>query len=344
MLGHFEEWKQSISGYLEQLLESKGREFADINPLGRDMCDRLYRFAAGGKMIRGGLVPLGYALFSSGRSLKNRKRILVQAGAAIELFQSAFLVHDDIMDRDVLRRNLGTIFFQYAEMAEEEGLSSSYHLGESLGICVGDVAFFIGFQILSEIPLRAPVHRQMLGLCAQEISRVGVAQMQDVYWSASDGVVTDKDIIKLYLNKTGRYSFSLPLMLGGLIAGQTGENIRLLQRLGEFIGVVFQIKDDELSDITEGKKTLFYECMRRSASNEERAELSRIYGKERVTEEQLSYIRDLFTRLGVGNYIAAIVETMTDNARSCLASLSDARPEPRAVLAGFLEYALNRTR
>ena len=76
----------------------------------------------------------------NGHFPKAGPQAMIQAGAAVELFQSALLVHDDIMDRDQVRRGFGSVFYQYAQMADRAGIADAYHLGESLGICAGDIA------------------------------------------------------------------------------------------------------------------------------------------------------------------------------------------------------------
>ena len=69
--------------------------------------------------------------------------------------------------------------------------------------------------------------------------------------------------------KTGRYSFSLPLLAGAMLADAPAELRGKLETFGESIGLLFQIRDDELglfgderelgkpvgSDVREGKKT-----------------------------------------------------------------------------------------
>ncbi len=52
----------------------------------------------------------------------------------------------------------------------------------------------------------------------------------------------------MYLYKTGRYTFSLPLMIGGLLAEQNVHTLELLEKLGEHMGIIFQLKDDEIGN------------------------------------------------------------------------------------------------
>src|SRR5208337_3161290 len=126
-------------------------------------------------------------------------------GAAMELFHSGLLVHDDIMDRDPVRRGQPSIFQQYAGIAARERRADPGHVGMALGICAGDVACFMAFELLARADAPAAALRGVLELCARELSAVGIAQMQDVTWGASRSAVDVDDILRMYLHKTGRY-------------------------------------------------------------------------------------------------------------------------------------------
>ena len=143
MFAYFEDKKRKISAYLKEFLAEKGTRFAAINTLGKDVCDRIYDFAIQGKMIRGGLVPLGFALSRSGPSSRGGAAQTIHTGAAVELLQAAVLMHDDIMDRDQVRRGFESMHHQYSQMADRAGITDRDRVGESLGLCAGSIAYFL---------------------------------------------------------------------------------------------------------------------------------------------------------------------------------------------------------
>ena len=356
MLSYFQNVREEIRRELKVFFDRKAEEFERVNALGQDLCARLYEFSAQGKMIRGGLVSLAYSLFRGDGEQSAVREKLVAAGAAMELFQSGLLVHDDIMDRDPVRRGLASLYHQYVEMADGKGIAESAHLGESLGICAGDVAFFLAFEILSGIDTDPVVHRDILSLCSRELSYVGIAQMQDVYNGASTEPVTSPDIMKLYLYKTGRYTFSLPLAIGGLLAGRSRETVRKLEEIGEHLGVIFQIRDDELglfgdeqrmgkpvgSDVKEGKKTLYYGYLLNLAAPTVRRRLLDIFGREDLTEEDLAYVRSLTEELGVRKMIREHAGGLAEKARGLLESLHGVDEGRIALLRELLDYSMVR--
>jgi geranylgeranyl diphosphate synthase type I len=294
----------------------------------------------------------------SGGSSAEQRRPAIAAGAAMELFQSGLLIHDDIMDRDTTRRGLESIFFQYAELSKGAGISDSYHLGESLGICAGDVAYFLGFEILGRLEVPPPVCSEILTLCARELGYVGVAQMQDIHAGAAAMAVLDEEVLKLYLYKTGRYTFSMPLMIGGVLGGGGPALIESLERLGETLGVIFQIKDDEIglfgdaaetgkpvgSDIKEGKKTLYFGYLQRRAAREDLERLRGIFGNPGIGMAEVEYVRALTERLGIRSEIQARADQLALAGRTLIDSLAASGSWDRQVLEGLLDYSLSRTR
>lgn len=363
----FAHQKKVINHYLDEFLTAKRADLNRVHPMGGESADRLRDFASKGKMLRGGLVALAYFLTNRGAAHTAAEgpvgaadavppRMVSAAGGVMELFQSAFLVHDDIMDRDEKRRGSQSVYSQYVSIAESQQFRDAYHTGESLGICVGDIAFFLAFEILAEVAA-ATENTDLHRLCSRELSYVGVAQMLDVYWSQDSSSVSQKEVFDLYRYKTGRYTFSLPLLCGGSLAGASQEQLDDLERIGELLGIVFQLKDDELglfgdeaqlgkpigSDITEGKKTLFHVALMERADAEERARLEKLFGRSKVTEAEVEYVRSVVERHGIRDWVLDICRRYAQEARELIDGMEQVAAEYRQILIDLLDYSLERT-
>ena len=300
-------------------------------------------------MFRGGLVSLGFTMSRNGQSPKAAPNTTIRAGTAVELLQSALLMHDDIMDRDQVRRGFGSVFYQYAQMADRAGITDAYHLGESLGICAGDIAYFLAFEVLSRLDIDPRIYRRIQDLVSQELAYVSIAQMQDILWGASNKSVTDEEVLRMYLYKTGRYTFALPLMIGGLLAGQNQQTLSLLEKIGEHMGIIFQLKDDEIgkpagSDIREGKKTLYYGLLQKRAPSEDLARIAYLIGNPDINDQDVQYYRDLVVRLGIFEEVRSLTETLADKAGALIPWLPGFKLEDSEVLLKLLDYSLVRTR
>jgi geranylgeranyl diphosphate synthase type I len=312
MLDYFAEQKTRIMGFLERYFDSKKAGYSAGNKWGPDTVRRLLEFTSRGKMIRGGLVVMSEGFFRDTPSEDSFK-----VAGALEIFQSGFLIHDDIMDGDLYRRGEKTVFSQYAGMGRDEGAADPERLGQSMGICAGDLAFFAGFDILTALETGPALKNRLISLCAEEYFKVGLAQMNDVYLGGSETEVTEEDILNVYRYKTARYTFSLPLMIGAMLGGASAEVSGQLEEIGELLGMIFQIKDDELgifstdgelgkpvgSDIREKKKTLFYYYIMESAKNQGDKTvlgmLEGIFGNPNLVPDDLQTVRDYVKKSGV---------------------------------------------
>jgi|GEM_PF-332096 len=367
----------------------------------RESMERIAEFCARGKMIRGCLVFLGStvseetASHSPGRAspiaaTPAATPAMAEAGsglsdpdlpaaAAMELFQAGLLIHDDIMDQDEIRRGAPTIHARYAseaaagaagagDGAKEPALApgEARRLGESLGICVGDLCYFEGFAVLARALQGNGRQGDILGLCGSGLGEVAVAQMSDVAWGAGSAEVPEEEILGMYRGKTAHYSFSLPLAVGALAAqgrrasapgGPGSEVVSRLYELGEELGILFQIRDDELglfgssasigkeagSDLREGKKTLIRSRILAAAPPSELPRLRVLFGGGvEARPEDIEYIGRLSEELGVARSIAEMAGKAEAQAQAIVEALPGLSRETRGVLEGLVEYVTKR--
>lgn len=219
--------KKDIDAHLVTFLKNKRVSLSRIHRLGGDVIDRLIPFTTSGKTTRGSLAVYIYSLFA-----KHPSPRIYDAAAALELFHSGFLIHDDIMDKDKLRRGRASIWEQYRRA------SHNTHRGISQAINAGDLCFFLAQELLADVHL--------LPFISSELSFVAIAQMQDVE-NNRNKPASKKEILTLYRYKTARYTFSLSMAVGATVANAKGAHIATLMRLGESMGLLYQIRDDELS-------------------------------------------------------------------------------------------------
>jgi len=372
-LRYFAARRGAIESALESLSASRGAG---------ESISRIVEFCLRGKMIRGCLVFLG-AEAARGSALATAKvERIAGIAAAMELFQAGLLAHDDIMDRDETRRGAPTIHARYATEAEARSAKAlacetgaaprmaadASHVGESLAICLGDLCYFEAYAELARALSGNPREGEILALCSAILSEVAVAQMDDVRWGASEAEPSEEDILAMYRSKTARYTFSLPLAVGALAAssreasggvanGGAADLAGPLTELGERLGILFQIRDDELglfgdeastgkglgSDLREGKKTLFRARLLAAAPQVELPRLKRLFGGGvEVGSEDLDYVRRVSEELGVSRSIAELSRKAEEDARTIVAGLPGLGTEAAEALEGLIEYVTHR--
>ncbi len=183
------------------------KELKEVKRIDQRLIPLLEAFAAsckGGKRIRGVLVKLGYDLG------KGKSEEILKIAAAYEIFHTAVLAHDDIMDQSETRRGRASLY-------KRVGLSEA--------ITLGDLGFFLAMKIISN------------SFFAHIAFDTAVGQLLDL--KKADSIMTAKF-------KTARYTISGPLQLGAILGGSNEKLVKLLGEFGEKLGIAYQIKDDYL--------------------------------------------------------------------------------------------------
>jgi geranylgeranyl diphosphate synthase type I len=177
--------------------------------------------------------------------------------------------------------------------------------------------------------------------------------MEDIWYGSAGGVPSEKVILSLYARKTGRYSCSLPLMAGAALAGAAESELEELSRLGEAMGVLFQIRDDELgvfgdeadlgkpvgSDVREGKKTIFVRALLDALPPEEASRALSFFGSP--DPDSVGRVRALMEESGARARVRALADGIGAEARGMIGALR-LPDEPRAALESLLAFIMER--
>jgi geranylgeranyl diphosphate synthase type I len=352
--------REFISRHLNNWFTHEQARYEKIIPDMHYSFKRVLGFCQSGKMIRGALVLLLSKIHSKNFDQQWDKNALHLA-AAMELFQSFLLIHDDIMDRDPIRRGQPAVYMQYAKDMEQHfrtNNENSIRLGEALGICVGDITNFLGYEMISSCSLPGELKAKLFSVVNYELTRVGLAQMQDVAWSGTrTSIPTTDAVLNMYINKTGRYTFTLPMILGANLGKATELELSNLYELGDILGILFQIRDDEIgifgdekitgkpvgSDIEEGKKTIFLSELFSRCNDQEHNTIMTILNNSNINKHQINSIIELMKTKGVLEFVQEQKSLYRQKAVSAINQLDTIEPMVRDLLLSLTDYCLLRT-
>jgi geranylgeranyl diphosphate synthase type I len=322
---------ETLHGYLDCVAEG--------SPLHRYLYGILGEFIArGGKRVRPAMAMLACAA-AGGDPEK-----ALASGCAIEVFHAAALIHDDIMDASMMRR--------------EQKCAHILH-GIPLAINAGDYALGLVCTIVVRDPLlddRTKI--RVLDVIGEMSERTVEGQALDVGWVRDDIYdLTPDDYLEMALGKTGYYSGIAPLKVGAIIAGATAHEEQSLQAFGKNSSIAFQIQDDllnilgdertmgkdYLSDVLEGKRTLMViHCLAESAPADRLRLVELLHSGQAKSEQDALEVVEMMRRYGSIDYARSHARNLIAEARSFLAAL---RPsEAREVLASMADFFLERER
>lgn len=334
----FEESKIKIENKINEILDNEIIKYKD-NEFIKESLNELKRLSSGGKRVRGYLVKVGELLFN----IDNDE--YVDIAAALEIFQTAILIHDDIIDEADTRRGMETINSKYKG-----------HLGISRGICIGDLGYFLSYKIISESNIDSSVKEEIMKIYATTLYNTIVGEIIDVELPLKNiefhKDMSDRNIYDIYENKTAWYTIIGPILIGAALAKASDEDKKKIIEAGTNLGIAFQIKDDllglysdittmgkTLNDIKEGKQTVIYKYALDKASKEDIEIIKKYYGNLNLDIDGNKKIIELFDNLGAKQNAEKLVEEYTNKGISIIESSDFKNKE---VFIDFANYLLKR--
>jgi len=208
-----------------------------------------YLIDSGGKRLRPAVLLLAAEAVRPDIDLVD----ILPAAAAIELVHNFTLIHDDIMDEDVMRHGIETVHVKW---------------GMSQALIAGDTLYAKAFETLSYAKTDSEKIVKCLRLLSKTCVNICIGQWLDIRFE-NDKRISEQEYIEMVENKTA-VIYAAAATMGGILAGASDEETKALWDFGIAMGISFQIRDDILdmitpfeilgkdrgSDLVEGKMTL----------------------------------------------------------------------------------------
>lgn len=153
---------------------------------------------------------------------KNLDQKVYLAASAIELLHTESVIHDDIIDKDQVRRGKPSFHVKY---------------GYNKSILTADFVLGIILNITSK--LNNPNISSEIAKASIRMSEGEVMEMK----LNKDNNITETDYIKVLENKTASL-FESSARIGAILGGGTDKDIQAMGNFGNLIGIAYQIHDD----------------------------------------------------------------------------------------------------
>ena len=219
---------KKIDKFLNNFLKRQERSLL-INPM-------KYGVISGGKKIRSTVI------LNAGKIFNINQKKLINICAAVECIHSYSLIHDDLpcMDNDSTRRGKPSTHIKFGEASAVLAGNSLLTLAFEI---IADNNYFINPKTKNEI-IKA------LAFCS---GHTGIAGGQELDLKFENKKKNLKQIIAMQKKKTGKL-FNFCLYAVGALAKKNDRQKKILSKLGEEIGLLFQFADDFLD--VKGSKRL----------------------------------------------------------------------------------------
>ena len=295
-----------------------------------------YMMDIGGKRIRPRLCLTAYALYKDTLTEE-----ILSPAAAIEVFHSFTLIHDDIMDKADVRRGVPTVYRKW---------------DENTAILSGDVMSIESYKLLAKAPAAAlPKALELFSTTAAEVCE---GQQYDMEFENEESVPMES-YLKMIGLKTA-VLIACSAKLGAIVAGAEEKDCDLLYKFGYDLGLAFQIADDWLDtyadpkvfgkaiggDIVNNKKSwLMTRAFEKAGDLRDSltAAMAMPIATEQEKAAKISAVKDIYEKLGIGDDAKEEIQRLHNQAMGHIDALG-LTEEKASTLRNYAATLLGRNK
>ena len=343
---------------LDTELDRWEAELAEIGPDVLDLVEPVRALLRGGKRLRAGFAYWGWR--AAGQEDHDGA---VTLATAMEFFQAAALIHDDVMDDSETRRGQPAMHRALSRAHVERawhgdpdrfGISGAILAGN---LCLGwcDDLFAGSGLPADSLAAARPAFERMRGqLMAGQFLDIVTSMRPWDRLADDERVERSRHVIRY---KSAKYSIEHPLLIGATAGGASTEDLDALSRYGLALGEAFQLRDDVLGvfgdpevtgkpagdDLREGKRTVLIARALAGADDSTRGRVDQWLGDPDLGDDAVAGFQRLLVDTGAVEGVEADIERGATAAREALAEAGGVPAEAREVLTELVDATTART-
>ena len=290
-----------------------------------------YTMDLGGKRLRPVLVLM--ACEAVGGDIN---RALTPA-IGLEMFHNFTLLHDDVMDKADIRRGKPTVHVKW---------------DDNTAILSGDAMLTMATQLIAQAP--ADVMPQVMDLYNRTAMEIYEGQQYDVDFETRTDVTVDEYIEMIRLKTS--VLLGCACKMGALIGGADEATARLFYKVGENLGLAFQLQDDMLDvwgdeatfgkaiggDIMNNKKTFLLINAMQRATGDHKVELSLWLSTPNASRAvKVPAVTAIYDALNLRSLSLDAINRYNDEALEALSKIAIS-DEARSEFANFITRLFKR--
>ncbi len=345
---------------VKELIDARLSDYCKVRTLSAQQVNDRYAllwstigsvFEAGGKRLRPYILLATFDAYAPDTDIET----VMPAALAQEMIHVSMLIHDDIIDRDTIRYGVKSVSGQYHDNYTPyiEDVSERTHMTHSSALLAGDVLISDSYRLLSRVDRPPEAVTQAITILSNAVFDVVGGELLDTESSFIPDLKLTAETVARY--KTAGYSFISPLTMGATLAGASQEQIVLLHRLGETIGIAYQLKDDLLgvfgdsdttgkstsSDIREGKMTVLIEQFQQCGTPAQQEKFFALFHNANITDDEVSEARTILLESGAKVRVDERINELHHTANDII-SLLEINDSAKQAFNELLELCITR--
>lgn len=334
---------------------------AVLAELGTEVDDLLH---AVGALLRGGKRLRAAFLYWGARAAGlPDSDALVRLASAMELFQAAALIHDDVMDDSDTRRGMPAAHRALATRHRRRGWDGDEdRFGLAGAVLAGNLCLTWTDEVFATCGLAPDALERGRVVFDRMRTQLMGGQFLDVVESMRpwEGVPDAERVARatrVIRYKSAKYSVEHPLLIGASVGGLDALGLDALSRYGLDVGEAFQLRDDLLGvfgdpeetgkpagdDLREGKRTVLLAHALAGTDDHGRALLDDLVGRPDLTADAVDTLRGVIRASGAVDVLEAEIGRLAGTAQAALEGAEGLDPQARAVLLELVTTATARS-
>ncbi len=347
-----------VQAHLDTELATQSGVLAELGPDVEDLLHAIGDLLRGGKRLRAAFLYWG----ARAAGLPDSEE-LVRLASAMELFQAAALIHDDVMDDSDTRRGMPAAHRRLASRHADRGWAGDGdRFGLAGAVLAGNLCLTWTDEVYATCGLPAVALERGRPVFDRMRTQLMAGQFLDVVesmrpWEGlADGERVDRAgrVIRF---KSAKYTVEHPLLIGAGVGGMGDAGRGALSRYGLDLGRAFQLRDDLLGvfgdpgetgkpagdDLREGKRTVLLAHALAGTDGRGRERVEHLLGRPDLGDGDVDELRDIIDGSGAVAVLEDEIARLAGSARTALRAVPVAGEQPREVLDALVTTATSRS-
>ncbi|MFD9593709.1 polyprenyl synthetase family protein [Kitasatospora sp. NPDC059973] len=344
--------RQDVDAVLEEFLRHKVTAAVDSrlpDEVPRALGDFVF---ASGKRLRPLLCVIGWHTAQD----YDAPATVIRAAAALEMFHTFALIHDDLMDRSDTRRGRPTVHRALADRHRASGApGDSDRVGTGAAILVGDLALAWSDELLHTARLSPSRLAAVLPVIDTMRTELMYGQYLDLV-TAGQFTADVGAALRVVRLKTAKYTCERPLHIGALLGGAGPAVLAACTAFATPLGEAFQLRDDLLGafgsvgrtgksasdDFRGGKQTVLVALALQRADASQRRMLQKLIGNPDLDDDGAADVREILTATGARQEVEQMIRVRFEQALQAL-DKAPFTPSATAALRKLAHTTTDRT-
>ncbi len=348
-----------VQAAVEAELATQRQVLAEVGPDLAALVDVIERLLRGGKRVRAAFAYWGYRAGGAPGT-----EAAVRLGTAMEFFQAAALLHDDVMDGSDTRRGMPAAHRAVAAWHAEQGWAGdSDRFGAAAATLAGDLCL----QWADEVYAACGLAPEQLSRARGTFDRMRTQLMGGQYldllesargWEGLDLAGRLASARRVIRFKSAGYTIQAPLLIGAHAGGVPAAAFEPLSAYGLALGAAFQLRDDQLGvfgdpsqtgkpagdDLREGKRTVLLAYALDAADAGQARTITRLLGDPGLDAVAIESLRAVIVDTGAAEQVEQQITQLCQQARAALGLCrADLDAAAAAVLDELVDVTTART-